>query len=253
MDKTNDIVVGAGRIYFKPKGHDGERYLGDTPGFTLSISSNKVDVYSSDTPVSEKIESVVQNIERTATITCQNFSLDNLAMFLLGDVTSMTQTATAVTDEEATVKKGEWYQLGGGVGVRDVSAVSLEGAKVKADTYVALVADTDYTLDAKNGRVFMLTDVVKFGNPIKFTYTPAAATYAQVQTSDSRIVEGSLRFRADNSAGRNTDLHAPNVVVQPEGQIEMKSRDNPVNITFNVEFIKEASEEAIYFTNQEAN
>ena len=253
MDKTNDIVVGAGRVYFSPKGQAGERYLGDTPGFTVGISSEQTDVYSSDDPVAEKIVSVVRNIERTATITCQDFSLENLAIFLLGDVTSLTQTASEVADEEAIVNKGEWYQLGGGIGAKDVSSVSIQAAKVKADTYVALAADTDYTLDAKNGRVFMLTDVVKFNNPIKFTYTPRAATYAQVQTSNTKTIEGSLRFRSDNTEGGNRDLYGPNVIIRPNGEIELKSRDNPVQFTFNVEFIKEGDDEAIYFTNREAN
>lgn len=253
MDKTNDIVVGAGRIYFSLKGHGGERYLGDTPGFTIGISSEQTDVYSSDDPIAEKIVSVLRNVERTATITCQDVSLDNLAIFMLGDVTSLTQTASEVADEEAMVKKGEWYQLGSGVGVRDVSSVSLQAAKVKADTYINLVADTDYTLDSENGRVFMLTDVVKFNNPIKFTYTPKAATYAQVQTSDDRTIEGALRFLSDNTKGTNRDFFAPNVVIRPEGQIELKSRDNPVQLTFNVEFLKEGSDEAIYVTNRKAN
>ena len=253
MDKLNNITVGAGRIYLSLKGQDGERYLGDTPGFELAITSEKLDVYSSDTAVAEKLVSVVRNVERTATITCQDMSLENLALFLLGEVTSLTQTADKVTDEEATVKKGEWYQLGGGIGVRDVSAVSIQGAKVRANTYVNLVAGKDYTLDAKGGRVLMLVDAIKFGDPIKFTYTPKAATFGQVQTSDTKPVEGALRFRSDNTEGGNKDFYAPRAIIQPEGQIELKSRDNPVQITFNVEFLADASNKAIYFTNREAN
>ena len=251
-EEKQDIVVGSGRLFFQPKGHDSEVYFGDTPGFQIGVQTDKLDVYSSDTPVAEKIKSVVRNVVRTASINCQNVSLHNLAIWILGDETALSQTATKVTDEEATVKKGEWYQLGGGIGVKDVSAVSVQGSPDKANDYKALTEGEDYKLDAKLGRILMLKDVLKHNEPIKITYTPKAEKYPQVQSSDDKTIEGALRFVADNTTGTNRDLWAPHVTIEPEGQIELKSRDNPVQMAFNVEFIKETGEEALYITNREA-
>ena len=251
-EEKQDIVVGSGRLYFQPKGQDGEVYFGDTPGFQIGLQTDKLDVYSSDSPVAEKIESVVRNVVRTASITCQNVSQENLAMWLLGDETALSQTAVEVTDEEATVKKGEWYQLGGGVGVKEVSSVTVQGSPDKANTYKALTEDEDYKLDAKLGRILMLKDVLAHDEPIKITYTPKAEKYPQVQSSDDKTIEGALRFISDNTTGTNRDLWAPHVTIEPEGQIELKSRDNPVQMTFNIEFIKEVGEEALYITNREA-
>ena len=252
MNESTNINVGAGRLYFRPKDQAGERYLGETPGFQISVTSETLDVLSSDGPIAEKIESVTRSIDRTATITCQNVSAENLAMWMLGNVTSVTQTANEVADEEALLKAGEWYQLGGGVGVRDVSKAKVSGAINKKDTYVDLTLDEHYKLDAKRGRVQILVDPFDATDPFKFTYTPTAGKYAQVETSDDKSFEGALRFVADNTTGTNRVMHAPNVVITPEGSVEFKSRDNPIQFTFNVDFLKEGSDEALYFTNQEA-
>src|SRR5690606_33727676 len=154
----------------------GERYFGNTTEFNITIESENLDHFDSDNGIRVKDDSVVLEITRSGSLITDNISKENMALFFLGDLSVISQTATPVTDEAIDdVKKGYFYQIGKTTnnpqGVRGVTAVTV--TKAPSTT---LVLDTDYTLDAALGRIRILetSSTVSDGDDLLVDYTPVA-------------------------------------------------------------------------------
>ena len=133
-------LIPGGKIYFdlfnESLEKTGERYLGLTPGFTLSIASDKIQSYSAENGLQELDDETLVKITRTGKLTVRQISLENLGMFLGGQASLAGQESASVTDEAIDVRADRYYQLGTTVanpsGVRSVSAVTLTTATVSA-------------------------------------------------------------------------------------------------------------------------
>ena len=128
----NKYTIPRGRVFFNPINtatdeYLGELYMGNCPSLGLSIETEKAEHYSSETGLREKDASVVLEVKRTGSLTCDNMSGTNVALFLSGSTGTITQAGASVTDEVIDVIPGRYYQLGLGastpVGARKVSAV----------------------------------------------------------------------------------------------------------------------------------
>lgn len=130
---TSERLVPAGKLYFDPYDSNGnrtgERYLGLTPGFTISVKSDKIESYSSEGGTRVLDDSVLVSVTRTGSISCRQVSEQNLSMFVIGDITTYTQTSAAVTNEALSVLPDRYYQVGivsgNPVGRQGLSAVSM--------------------------------------------------------------------------------------------------------------------------------
>lgn len=133
-------LIPGGKIYFDlfndALEKTGERYLGLTPGFTLSIASEKIQSYSAENGLQELDDETLIKITRTGKLTVRQISLENLGMFLAGQASTASQASGSVTNEAIDVLADRYYQLGATVanpsGVRSVSAVTLTTATVAA-------------------------------------------------------------------------------------------------------------------------
>ena len=133
-------LIPGGKIYFdlfnESLEKTGERYLGLTPGFTLSIASDKIQSYSAENGLQELDDETLVKITRTGKLTVRQISLENLGMFLAGQASTASQAGGNVTGEAIDVLADRYYQLGTTVanpsGVRSVSAVTLTTATVSA-------------------------------------------------------------------------------------------------------------------------
>tara|TARA_R110002051_G_scaffold218812_1_gene282633 strand:- start:573 stop:1337 length:765 start_codon:yes stop_codon:yes gene_type:complete len=232
-----NITVGSGRIYFNPLVdgvYQGYRYLAETPGFTVTAQSESLQIDGSDGPVAERIRDVPIRVTRSGRVSCRDISPDNLALFVVGAMTQVEQTSDPVTDEEHAVRPGRFYQLGASAtnpgGVRNVTAVELTD-EAGATTYVA---DTDYTLHAEIGMVEILTGGDISEETIHADYTPAAETRSRVATHQQSPAEGEFKFVADNTEGAPNDVYFPRIRLAPDGELPMKSRENPVEMAFMI-------------------
>ena len=249
MSQTQNQVLGAGRVYFnrfpdpavKLEG-TGERYLGNTPEFNLAIEIEKIEHFNSDDGIRTKDRTAVTAVNRTGSISCDNISMDNVALFFMGEVKKVTQTATAVVGEKipaAKLAKDRYYQLGQTAanppGVRDVTQVTIKSDESSgATTYTA---GTDYVLDAKRGRFHIpSTSSIDVTKGLAIDYTPTANTRDRVISSGQRI-EGSLRFEARNGMGENKDYYMPYVSLTANGDYALKGEDWQV-MSFNLEILK---------------
>lgn len=255
---ADNLVLGRGELYFDPflsgtTTKTGERYIGNTTEMNINVESDKLDHFSSDRGIREKDRSVILELRRQGTFTTDNMATENLAMFLLGDVSTVTQTSASVTGEALNdVVKGRYYQLGvssgNPQGVRAVSAVTVK----KGGT--TLVADTDYSLDAALGRVRILEGSVTVlnGDDLTVDYTRAANSRTRVTTGASAEIKGALRYIAYNPEGENRDMYLPYVLITPNGDLAMKGEEWQA-AGFNIEIQKlDTNTAAIYLDGRPA-
>lgn len=116
--EVKNYTLGRGKLFFarflpNTKTPDGFLYFGNTPEFSLTIESEELDHFSSDEGVKEKDDGVTLQITRTGSLTTDNISPDNIALFFFGD-TAVVTTASAVgaTYTIEGVKKGYDYLVG---------------------------------------------------------------------------------------------------------------------------------------------
>lgn len=258
-DEKN-YVLGRGKLYFDPfepgtKNRTGERYLGNTTEFNMTIESESLDHFDSDQGVRTKDDSVILELTRTASLTTDNISEENAALFLLGDVSDVEQTADPVTSESlGTPLPDRYYQLGvtdsNPQGVRNVSAVTVtidpNGTSSEA------VLDTDYELDEEMGRIYILVDGAIDGETeVEVDYTPEANSRRRVTTSASASVEGAVRFVSFNAKGKQKDVYIPYVTLQPTGDWALKG-DDWQNMAFSAEIGELPGMAALYIDGRPA-
>lgn len=227
---TKNYVLGRGKLFFDPfapstRNRTGERYFGNTTEFNLTIESESLDHFDSDQGVRTKDDSVILELTRTGAMTTDNISEENAALFVLGEVSEITQTSTPVVAENQGVALvGRFYQMGATTanpqGVRGVTAVT-----VKADIATAVLG-TDYNVDLDLGRIEILEGGAFTGTEeLIVDYTPDANTRKRVTTSASASVEGAVRFIAYNAKGKQKDVYIPYVTLQPTGDWSLKGDD----------------------------
>lgn len=236
-----EIVLGAGRIYFELENSSGvlsggERYLSETPGFGVSLSATSLEDWTSDGKTAEKQLEITTKVDRAGKLTLKDALLDNMAIFVAGTVSTVTQVATPVVDEAVTGYKDRWIQLGRSLsnptGVRNVSAVNISKASAPS---TPLSAVTDYELDAALGRFRPLTaGTIIDGDALLIDYTPAAESRQRIASDQLGPRVGALHFIADNTAGPNKDVYIPKVQLTPTGDLEFKSRDTVMLMSFDL-------------------
>lgn len=254
--ETNEYTIPRGRVYFDhfdaTGALTGEVPFGNCPGVSVSISTTKVDHYSSQTGVDQKDASKVVRAERTGKISCDNISLDNIARYYGSEsIETITQAAASVPSETRKVRPGRIYQLGATaddpVGARSVSAVSIKGADDGE-----LTEGEDYALDASLGRLQILTGgSVADGEAIKISYTKAARSWKRIRAGAIADIAGALRVIADHAAGTNRDHYMPSVKLTPSGDLPLISDGTDwVSMEFELEILTPESGTAIYCDNR---
>lgn len=245
MPAYKDYTLGKGEVYFDADG-TGERYLGNTTVFNVTVESESLDHFDSDQGIRVKDDSTVLEVNRSATITTDNVSVENVALFLMGDISTITQTAVAVTAEEINgVLEGRFYQLGKTTinpqGLRGVTAVTVTIAPA-----TPAVLDTDYTLDADMGRIYIVEGGgITDADDLLVDYTPVANSRQRVATNNDASLTGALRFIAKNPKGTSRDWYMPQVTLRPEGDFALKG-DDWIAMNFAVEIGAPTGQSAIY-------
>ena len=259
---TSNKTLGAGRLFLDLEdpvtlAHSGEVYMGDTPGFTVTVNVTKVEDYTSDGAMAEKDVDVVTKIVRTSKIQCKNVNSDNLALFVMGSKTSIAQTAVAVVGEAINAaKKDRYYQLGvtasNPSGTRNVTALTVTDDTTP--TPVTYVLGTDYEADLALGRIHVLSGgaIVDGVTNLRVGYTPVAGSREQVASNALGARFGRLRFIAENTTGSNRDLVGPRVEISPNGNLDFKSRSTLMQMDFDVEFLVSGNLAAMYIDGRPA-
>lgn len=237
--KRNNVVIGGGELFldiFDAAGaRTGELYLGDAVGATLGIVTEETTIFSGTGKVAVELARITRSISRTFNIGVRDMSLQNLALFAIGDLADDAIAADAVADETiAPVLPGRWYQLGTTAkrpaGINKVGKVTVAGGTVDAagDFTAAAGAnawakDADYVVDEGSGRV-MILDTAKTkaaGAAIQVDYTPAAQADRQQVQAKTKQVEGAFRYIEDAARGQGRNFYAPDCLIRPNGELPL--------------------------------
>lgn len=245
----NNYTLGRGKLYFSRLlaggKYDPERYLGNTPGMSATIESETLDHYNSDEGVKEKDASVLLTTNRSGSFTTDNIDVNNVSLFFLGEVSTITHAGATVTDEVVgKVLQGRSYQLGitpsNPVGVQ-----GLEGAVTVKSNNIELDAGTDFVIDMDLARIDLLEGGKSVeGDDLKVSYKTKVSTRERI-ISGSNPIEGRLRYIEHNPVGKNKVWMFPSVKLSPNGDYALKG-DEWQEIPFSIEILKAANLAAIY-------
>lgn len=243
-----DYVLGRGKLYFDrfaagtkiPTGV--EKYFGNTTELNFSLSSEKLDHFSSESGVRVKDDSVTLQTDSTGNFITDNITKENLALFFLGDEETLTVAGAAGVADAGidSLVLGTYYQIGKTAGspsgAREISTVVVKLDPSGANTTVAAL--NNFTLDLDLGRVYWHADSVALndGDEIGITYTQVAHTRERV-ISKSESIAGALRFIADNPKGSNRDYYIPYCEISPDGDFALKG-DDWQQLGFGLEILK---------------
>lgn len=302
---VQQLIVPAGQLFIDvivAGKYSGERYLGKTDSFTVSVAGEQLQEFTMESGIKELADSTLIGVTRTAKMTVKQVSRENLGLFLAAAYGVQIQSASTVTDEALTVLPDRYYQLGRAdanpSGVREVSAVSVSageaavvwtatatkalGAYVRKATgatvfHVATTAgttgasepawptapgatvtdgtvvwttvgilaptpDTDYTVDAALGRLYVLPTArvhATLGTPWTVDYTRAAREREQIKTAGAVDATAALRLISNNVRGEQRDWYMPKCALTPGGEFPLKT-ENPayVALPFDISILK---------------
>ena len=229
----------------------GERFLGDGVGASLSVATERVQVFSGD---------AVRSIERSFSVTLRDMSPENLALFVGATaVEDVADAADVVRDEALTVKQGRWYQLGvkdakpTGVGAIDSTATKTVVTDTDKTSPTTYAADDDYKVDAARGRIYIVADGdIGDDTDLLIDYTPIAGTRKQVKTGGLQEVRAALRYIETPVSGEPRHYYAPLCTVSAGGELGLMSRDTEQQIQLTAAILEPGGDKAALLIDGEA-
>lgn len=248
---SNEYQIPRGRVYFDLRDAldalTGEEEFGNCPSFAISIETEKLEHFSSQTGLREKDDSRVVQVNRTASVTCDNVSFENLARYMSGQVETVNQASGTVTDAVIAVIPGRFYQLGrtdaNPAGDRNISALVVTNS-AGTTTYVA---GTDYAVDLTKARLQILASGTIVAGDIKVDYTKPAKTWKRIKTGAASELRGAIRVVSDNAGATNRDYYMPLCILKPTGELPIVAEEAEyVTMEFELEVLTPSNGSAIY-------
>ena len=193
---VSQSLVPAGKMFFDPFNAagvlTGERYIGLTPAFSIEVKSDKIESYSSETGIRILVTAVLVTVTRTGKLTARQVSMENLSLFVIGDISTYIQTGGSVTGEVLAVLPDRYYQIGKTIanppGVQGVSAVTITAGGT-AVGWVTLTAKNvgDYVKKAATPTTF-------FRCKVAGTTGATEPTWSGVTTPGGTITDGTVTW-----------------------------------------------------------
>lgn len=248
---SNEYQIPRGRVYFDLRDAldalTGEEEFGNCPSFSIAIETEKLEHFSSQTGLREKDDSRVVQVNRTAAITCDNVSFENLRKYLSGQIETVSQASGSVTDAVMAVIPGRFYQLGltnaNPAGDRNITALMVKDS-AGTTTYVA---GTDYAVDLTKGRLQILATGAITAGDIKVSYTKPAKTWKRIKTGAASELRGAIRVVSDNAGATNRDYYMPLCILKPSGELPIVAEQAEyVTMDFELEVLTPSNGSAIY-------
>lgn len=237
VNQTN-LVIGRGELYFGQFApgtmqSEGELYLGNTPGFSVTRTYEQVERSTSYGGQQIQQESYITRERHSANLTTDNISMDNLALWFGGTSNDAGQLGLADVVETLTVKRGRHYQLG--TSYEPFGARHIEPDITFTKGGVPLAVAGNLVLRREDGRFYVSPDAIDIVDDDEIT------AHFQWRSSKSKLTEpkpaeviGSLRFISQNPHGPRKNYFFPYVRLQPSGAIDLKS-DQWQQFIFDVE------------------
>lgn len=193
----NNVLLGSGKVYLDrytaagvPSGN--ERFLGNCTEFSITPSVEEIEKKSSTDAARRLLRSDVTATSLELSITLDEFTPDNLALALFGEVGTYTQTGAAVTNEvHDDVAQGSYVRLA----YRGISLVTVE----PAGGGTAFALNTDYEIDAVEGRIYIVPGggIANLAD-IQVDYTYATQSKSSVKGGAVSSIRALIRYVSNN-------------------------------------------------------
>ena len=266
---ADNIVIGAGRLYVAELDADGdpgpERYLGDSVGASLTGGEgDRIQVFAGDgADSSRKLVDKLLDVTRSMSLTLHDISLDNLALFVMGEKTTPSANASAQVDEQFPgCAAGDEFQLGTYKGGADVFAAGFtvpkptSSAKITGKTGTsgstaipeaavlwapkqaepeqnlsdgagttvsAVAASHKLRVYGDTGRVEVLADDYATDG-FRLSYTPTAEKREYVESATEPL-EAAVRYiEYDPRNGVGRNVYMTKATIRPNGEWALKTR-----------------------------
>lgn len=230
------LRLGAGELLFDkfdPVTHlsTGFRHLGNIDTIEITTTDDKLVKKSSMSKGRPVYKSVTRARDIVLRAVGDEWSSDNLALMLMGSVAYALQAATPVVDQIVylDVPVGT---LGGILGDKFFHVGMLNIGTVTMKLGAVSLTGADFTVyNAKMGVIKILstsTAVTNATDDLKVSFTPTAITGVNspvVRGGTEALIEGSVLFLEDNSAGENHILRVWNASVSPDGALSLISEE----------------------------
>ena len=135
---SRDAITG------KPTGLD---FIGNVPKLTLSTTQGQIDHKESFTGLNLVDRTVKTEQKASVSFTIEEITKENLEKFIVGTVTNL--VGATVTNEPVTIYKGKWNPLD------RMNLTSFASLTLSTSPNTIYVKDTDYTVDLKQGMIFV--------------------------------------------------------------------------------------------------
>ena len=209
---TDDYQLGRGILQMaeldangRPKGF---RDMGNVPSLTATVETEKLDHFSSRQGLKTKDKTITLQATSNLTFELEDINFQNLAAFFFGATADYVNPAIAgVTDaqfvEDGDLEVNKIYALRTAAGlpifgITTTNAIVVESTNA---TPVAMVKDTDYTVDAVSGQIFVndtvtTQSIITAGDGLQVTLTAdaAATTVDQLKILSTTELNVALRF-----------------------------------------------------------
>lgn len=193
-----NYMLGRGRIYFDAFDSNGNSTglldLGNAPAFNVSLTTEKLDHYSSRSGLRVKDKSVLLSVNVSLSFTLDEINIENLKLAFLGSTAAFTQTAGSATSEAVVAIHDRYVALAN----RKVSNVVVKDA-TGSTTYVL---GTDYLVDTTAGLIMALsTGSITDSETLHISYDYADIASTQINAVTNPSTTGYLKFVGDPAAG----------------------------------------------------
>lgn len=235
LSKNGNYQLGAGKLFFRPEGQDGFIPLNETPSFSVTVDTEKVELWSVDTAIAKRLENVQTSRSITGAFPVREIEMSTLKLFLFGSIIELDQSAGAVGGSFDLVK-GEVFPL-----------IDTTAGRTRLLSDFAIAAATegvDYFVDLERGLVYIPLSSSLNEESTDWTGTALADTRNMLAGGAGEPSYGELLFVADNTIGADFDITFPNVLLSPSGSMEGKDRDTFTELPFTFE--AESDEEGNY-------
>jgi hypothetical protein len=221
----DNIILGKGELFFDRfvgSASSGSYFhLGNCSRFAIVTEDDVIEINSSMDAAAGLIKRVTRSRRTSLQITSNEHGIENLALALMGDTGTLTQTSSAIAGEILTtsVIKGRFYKTAG----RQLSAVVVNQGTA------TWTQSTDYVVyDAGAGIIQVKATTgtaVTTATTATISYTRASLSLDTVLGATKTKIEGKLLFVPDPTTGPQFDVEVYHVGVQPDGEVGLISED----------------------------
>ena len=258
------IQLGAGALFIDRYTDNGdvrgaEMYIGDTTAASVSATVERTTVYSGDGAVATKLVDRVRQIDRTMSITVQDATLDNFALFMMADrpekvaATAGSRDVVTVIRVPGHVTERDYFQLGAGslgatpagrpkftLGANPLAPAGFKHRALRSNggafvSFSTGIVAADFDLDAETGRIrFTSAGITKVGGKqveitIKKDKVTQLPAFDRVTVgAEVKQIRVAVRYIEDSDPGmEGRNIYIPRATLSPAGEAALKSRDTP--------------------------